>query len=482
MLGTFTLRLVAPINVNNKLAGYIELGMDINNIVQRIKNTLEVEPYVLIEKSLLNQQDWESGMNMLGYKSDWNMLPKYVINNASIENIPECIIQIFSMNKFRKQEIYLNQSSKDNRFNIGYFPLFDASGKKVGIMVISDLYTHRIIDDIKTFSLAVVISLIIVLLILWFFYKVLSRIDARLSDQNIFLENTVKERTADLQKTKNELVSQHLLLEKTNEELVSFTYIVSHDLRAPLVNLTGFSKELNDSIIDMKSIIDESIKNNLISEKDIERLNYIMSQDIPESLNFITTSTIKINNMMEALLKLSRIGKTELIKEFLDVNEIVQFNIDLFAHQIETFDIKVTVGKLHRIYADRLSIEQIIGNLIDNAIKYRDSKRPLTLKISSNQNETETIFYFEDNGIGIDEDKTEKIFEVFHRIENRNVQGEGLGLANLKALVAKHGGHIWCESVKGVGSTFIFTIKGISTRALPLTRKEARPLDPLTLY
>ena len=448
MLGTFTLRIVAPKFSNNKLIGYIELGMDINHIVQRIKNTLEVEPYVLIKKEFLKQNDWESGMKMLGLAGDWNVLNDYVINNASAANVPESLIRIFADKNFIRQNIYLVESAKDKKHNIGYFPLLDASGKEVGFMVIADIYTHRLMDDIKSFSIASMISLFLVSLIILIFYKILSRIDKKLKYHNEQLESKVKEKTEQLQ--------------STHEELKNFTYIVSHDLRTPLVNLTGFSSELNAGFNEVKTIIDEFINTNNISDEDRERLIYAIDKDIPESLNYITSSTVKINNMIDALLKFSRVGKTELLKEQLDINEIVKNTIKLFAHQIETLDIKITLGPLHDCIADKLSMEQIIGNLIDNAIKYRKLDRQLTLEIYSgqraDQSKKETIYYFKDNGIGIDEDKTKKIFEVFHRIENHDVQGDGLGLANLKALIGKHEGKIWCESIKDVGSTFIFTI------------------------
>ncbi|MBF0472141.1 MAG: HD domain-containing protein [Nitrospirae bacterium] len=202
MLGTFTLRVVEPWYRNNKLIGYIELGMDIDHIVQRIKNTIEVEPYVLIDKHLLKQDYWESGMKMLGFKGNWNMLPDYVINNSS-KNVPDSLIRIFSNMSFKQKQVYIVESSNDKKFNIGFFPLTDASGKEVGIMVITDNYTHRINDDIKAITLAIIISIIIILLIIWFFYKVLNRIDKRFDHCN----NELVTKIRDFELTQKALVS-----------------------------------------------------------------------------------------------------------------------------------------------------------------------------------------------------------------------------------------------------------------------------------
>ena len=194
LLGTFTLRVVVPWYVQGKLIGYVELGTDINRIVNRIKNTLVIEPFVFIKKSLLDQKNWESGMKMLGYQGNWNMMSDYVINNAGAANVPESLIRIFADNNFlKRQNIYLLESSKDKKHNIGFISLLDASGKDVGFMVIVDDYSDRMKYDIKTSVIAFLISLIIILFILGFLYKILSRIANRLDSHNRELETKVRD-------------------------------------------------------------------------------------------------------------------------------------------------------------------------------------------------------------------------------------------------------------------------------------------------
>lgn len=246
-------------------------------------------------------------------------------------------------------------------------------------------------------------------------------------------------------------------LEASSKDLETYNYITYHNMRTPLVNLTAFSGELNYCINEIKPLINKIIRDENITDDEKQRLIFTINKDMPESLNFIISSSLNINNMMKALSKLIYIGKAELKKELLDANEIIRLILQDFAQQIETLDIKITVAPLHKIFADRLSVEQIIGNLIDNAIKYRDDDRQLCLEISSEQKDSEIIFYFKDNGIGVDEDKTEKIFDIYYRASIRDIEGYGMGLAYSRTLINRHGGKMWCKSIKGSGTTFMFS-------------------------
>jgi signal transduction histidine kinase len=118
----------------------------------------------------------------------------------------------------------------------------------------------------------------------------------------------------------------------------------------------------------------------------------------------------------------------------------------------------VTVGPLPEVVADRTSMEQIMGNLLDNALKYLVPDRPGKLEISAGQDPDETIFRIRDNGRGITADDMPKVFAPFRRIGRQDTPGEGMGLPYVQALVRRHGGRIWCESEPGVGTTFAFTI------------------------
>lgn len=261
-------------------------------------------------------------------------------------------------------------------------------------------------------------------------------------EANDKLEQRVKERTADLQ--------------TVNEELRNFAYIISHDLRAPLVNIKGFAGELDYSLNLLRAAFEPLLPH--LNEADQAELVAALRDDIPEALGFINTSVSRMNNLIDAILKLSRLGRRELLFEPLDAADLVQETANSLAHQIEQSQTILSIGPLPDIIADRTSMEQILGNLLSNAVKYLDPVRPGHIEISAEASAKETIFRISDNGRGIAHREIPKIFDIFRRAGQQDVPGEGMGLAYVRTLVRRHGGQIHCESEVGVGSTFIFTI------------------------
>jgi signal transduction histidine kinase len=256
------------------------------------------------------------------------------------------------------------------------------------------------------------------------------------------LEIRVKERTAEL--------------EAVNEELKTFAYMVSHDLRAPLVNIRGFSGELAISLTYVHTAIEPLFPQlSAASRQDVDRA---FEEEIPEALGFINSSVSRMNDFINAILKLSRLGHRELNLERLDTNTLVFQTLETLAHQIDARDAKVIVGDLPAIVADRTAMEQVFSNLLMNAIIYLDPKRPGIITVSGEQNLKDTTFCIQDNGRGISADDIQRIFELFRRAGKQDTPGEGMGLAYVRTLVRRFGGRIWCESEPGKGSIFSFTI------------------------
>jgi len=245
-------------------------------------------------------------------------------------------------------------------------------------------------------------------------------------------------------------------LRAANEELKSFVYSVSHDLRAPLVNVKGFTAELERTLKEALELM-EAFAHGLPEEKR-ETLNHLLRKDVPESVGFISTCIDRMDGLISAMLKLSRFGGRELKPEPIDMAALMRFLLETFAHQIEQKRVAVKIGELPVIVADKMAMEQIMGNLLDNALKYLAPERSGELAITAEQTDQETIFQVRDNGRGIARDDISKIFEVFRRVGRQNVPGEGMGLAYVKTLVHRQGGRIWCESEPGQGSTISFTI------------------------
>jgi PAS domain S-box-containing protein len=256
------------------------------------------------------------------------------------------------------------------------------------------------------------------------------------------LELRVQERTA-------ELVA-------ANEEVKRFAYVVSHDLRAPLVNIMGFAAELRALCED----IQEVVRLTLPHLEEPQRLNIAtaLERDIPEALAFIDASVTRMDKLIQALLLLSRLGHRELHLELLDMDALVQEVLRALEHQIAQRQVRLSVGALPHVCADRTAMEQIFSNILSNAINYLASDRSGEIGVTAQRHPAYTTFYVQDNGRGIAAEDIPKVFEPFRRVGKQDVPGEGMGLAYVQTLVRRHGGSIWCRSQLGGGTTFTFTI------------------------
>ncbi len=268
------------------------------------------------------------------------------------------------------------------------------------------------------------------------------RAEAALRAARDQLEVRVQERTAEL--------------EQANEEIKQFAYIVSHDLRAPLVNLKGFSAELRFALEEIQSVMGAARPH--LDEDQQQQLHYALDEDVPEALGFIESSVTRMDDFIQAVLQLSRLGRRELHPERIDTEALVQEALGSLAHQIDEQDVQVTVGPLPDVVADRTSMEQIVGNLLDNALKYLQPGRTGEIEITGERDDERVTFRVRDNGRGIAEDDMQKVFAPFRRAGRQEAPGEGMGLPYVQTLVRRHGGRIWCESELGEGTTFTFTI------------------------
>jgi len=248
-----------------------------------------------------------------------------------------------------------------------------------------------------------------------------------------------------------------------NKEMETFTYITSHDLRAPLVNLKGFSGELNRAIKKIQPIIAD--KKQTFLESEYATLAETLEHDIPESLGFIAQSVEKMDALTTALLDLSRIGKREYRYEPVDVAIIIKRCLDSLAYEITQKNITVTFANLPLITSDALAIEQVFSNILDNAVKYLDSTRAGEITIKTQSLGNGYVFSIADNGRGIAKADYDKVFHIFRRARNSSdVRGSGLGMAFVQATVRRLGGAIWFTSEQDLGTTFYFSIPNNPTK------------------
>jgi PAS domain S-box-containing protein len=245
-------------------------------------------------------------------------------------------------------------------------------------------------------------------------------------------------------------------LQEINEELKNFAYIVSHDLRAPLVNIKGFSNELERTLREIGPCFQKHFT--LLDQTDREKIGPILQKDIPEALTFISSSVSRMDGLINAVLKLSRAGRRKLMPEPIIVKELVQNVVNSLAHQIGSRSVAVTIRDLPDVVTDKTALEQIFGNLLDNAVKYLEQGRAGEIEISAEQNSPEIVFHVRDNGRGMAKEDIPRAFEIFRRVGKQDVAGEGMGLAYVKTVVRLLGGRIWCESEPGAGTKLSFSL------------------------
>lgn len=274
---------------------------------------------------------------------------------------------------------------------------------------------------------------------LWKFTQEIIASRQALHEANIGLEMAVQERTVDLK--------------RANGELQRFAYIVSHDLRSPLVNVMGFTAELETSTQKLAAMLQEARRTR--PETIFPESEELIEQDLPEAIHFIRASTRKMDRLINVILQLSRQNSRQLMPQWLDMNkllaEIVE-NMRVLADQAGA-RIIIDPGQ-PEIYGDRILIEQILSNLIENAVKYGEPGRDPVVEVTARRVGEFAEFCVTDNGRGIDRRDFDRIFELFRRSGPQNRPGEGIGLAHVRTLIYRLGGSIKVESELGVGSTF----------------------------
>jgi len=245
----------------------------------------------------------------------------------------------------------------------------------------------------------------------------------------------------------------HELQDKSNE-LEQVLFVASHDLRSPLVNIQGFAKELQQSLEQVRS----ELQGKDIPPAARERLAAPMDKDIPDALQFILGSSSKMDSLLAGLLKVSRLGRATLTMEKLDMNNLMADVVANFEFQVKEAGAWLEVEDLPPCLGDRIQINQVFSNLVDNALKFPAPNPPGNIRVSGNTADRQAVYCVEDNGIGIAPQYQEKVFHIFQRVSPPIGSGEGLGLTIVRRILDQHGGKIWLESEPGKGSKFFVSL------------------------
>jgi two-component system, chemotaxis family, sensor kinase Cph1 len=254
-------------------------------------------------------------------------------------------------------------------------------------------------------------------------------------------------------------------LEEKNKELETIVYTVSHDLRSPLVNVQGFSKQLSracDKVMTAASTTPEG-------KVSIADLKPQFEGAIPQALKFINAGVNKMEMLLAGLLRYSRLGRVTLNIRPLDMNALMAEIVAAMRFQIENSHTIIRVSALPGCLGDPAQTNQVFANLIDNAIKYRDPARTPEITIAGHVEHGEAIFSVADNGIGIAPQHQAKAFEIFHRLNPDTSSGEGLGLTIAQRVLERQRGRIWVESQEGKGATFFVSLPATETQSPALS-------------
>ena len=246
-------------------------------------------------------------------------------------------------------------------------------------------------------------------------------------------------------------------LRELHADMEAFTYITSHDMRSPLVNLKGFSHELALSVEDVTTLIEPHKKK--IGADAFARIEALLKGDIPESLGFIGNAVDRMDTLTSAILDLSRIGKYTYRYAPVSAQAVFDKCLGAQSYEISSKGVVVSVEPLPEIVTDAVALEQVFSNLLDNAVKYLRPETPGRIEVACRETARDYVFSIRDNGRGIEAEDAERVFNIFRRARNTgDVRGLGLGMAFVKATLRKMSGAIWFESVLGSGTTFYVSL------------------------
>jgi light-regulated signal transduction histidine kinase (bacteriophytochrome) len=237
--------------------------------------------------------------------------------------------------------------------------------------------------------------------------------------------------------TVGKITAQKAELEAANRELEAYSYTVSHDLRAPLRAINGFTAILFD-------------------EHAAE-----LSEAAKDYLGRVHESGKHMGELVDDLLAFSRLGRQPMRKQSVNTTEVAGNAWTQVSEGLEGRQVTIHIGDLPICESDPILLEQVFVNLLSNAVKYSRPREVALIDVAAEVKAGQTIYSVRDNGVGFDMQYADRLFRVFQRLHRADeYEGTGVGLATVHRIVERHGGRVWAEAAPGKGATFYFTLKG----------------------
>jgi light-regulated signal transduction histidine kinase (bacteriophytochrome) len=224
------------------------------------------------------------------------------------------------------------------------------------------------------------------------------------------------------------------------------------------VNVQGFGKQLNRACDVLRSAATAAGESGSVP---VAQMTQPLEQTIPQALKFINAGVNKMETLLAGLLRYSRLGRVALVIRPINMNGMIAEIIAAMKFQLDEAGAEISVDELPVCLGDSVQTSQVFGNLLDNALKYRDPSRPLRVTIAGRLHEENALYAVKDNGVGIAPEHQGKVFEIFHRLNPDTSAGEGLGLTIAQRVLERQKGKIWVESRAGEGSTFYVSLPAI---------------------
>jgi PAS domain S-box-containing protein len=232
-----------------------------------------------------------------------------------------------------------------------------------------------------------------------------------------------------------ELQEKNAALLAANEELESFSYSISHDLRAPLRALDGYAR-----ILDRQDVVQ-------------------LPEEVRHALKRIRENAAHMGCLVNGLLELASLGRRPLASSSVSLAELARAAADDLSPETAGRRVEINISDLPRCRGDSILLKQVLTNLLSNAVKYTRGRDPAVITVGFRNDDSAPVYFVQDNGAGFDMDYSDKLFRVFQRLHrSEDFEGTGVGLAIVQRIIQKHGGRIWAEGRVGAGATFSFTL------------------------